>query len=301
MRPVKRGRIAAISDALGALVRAGDDLALGVVGRGLLAPADAEAIFLGAFLHDRHGLGRLAEGDRQHAGGERIERAGVARLLGVEQEFEPPDRLGRGDADRLVEIDPAVDLDPGRALLLRPLAPRARRCLRSTGLVLRLGDHVASPSASSSPRPKVARHFRRTQKRVDPRLRVEARIDDEAQVGREFEIDLVRDQRAQFLLVPLQRVENRRRALAAERHHRDGRELEVGRHVHDRDRDRMTVERRIRHVAAGQRLGQRVADQFGDPFETMGGTMGFRGGAGHGLEPRAAARRWWSDDGVETG
>ena len=30
--------------------------------------------------HERHGLGRLAERDRQHAGGERIERAGMAAL-----------------------------------------------------------------------------------------------------------------------------------------------------------------------------------------------------------------------------
>ena len=44
-----------------------------------------EAIGLGPVLDDRHGLGRLAERDRQDAGGERIERAGVSRLLGVEQ------------------------------------------------------------------------------------------------------------------------------------------------------------------------------------------------------------------------
>ena len=104
-------------------LRAGDDLALGVVGRGFLAPAHAEAVGFGPVLNDRHSLGRFPERDRQHARGQRIERAGVTRLPGVEQEFEPSDRLGRGDAGRLVEIDPAVDLDPGRALLPRLSSP----------------------------------------------------------------------------------------------------------------------------------------------------------------------------------
>ena len=74
-------------------VRTCDDLPFGVVGRAFLAPAHAKAVGFGPVLNDRHGLGRLAESDRQHARRERIERAGVARLLGVEQEFESPDGL----------------------------------------------------------------------------------------------------------------------------------------------------------------------------------------------------------------
>src|SRR5208283_5856479 len=103
---------------------AGDDCAFGVVGRAFLAPAHAEAIGLGAVLDDWNGFRRLAESDRQHAGGKRVERARVARLLGVEQEFEPADGLGRRDANRLVEVDPAIDFDSCRALL-RALAPGA--------------------------------------------------------------------------------------------------------------------------------------------------------------------------------
>ena len=51
----------------GTLLRAGDDFAFRIVGRAFFAPAHAEAIGLGAVLHDRDRLRRLAEGDRQHA------------------------------------------------------------------------------------------------------------------------------------------------------------------------------------------------------------------------------------------
>ena len=81
----------------GAPIRACDDLPFGVVGRAFLAPAHAKPVGFGSVLNDRHGLGRLAESDRQHARRERIERAGVARFLGVEQELESPDGLSRGD------------------------------------------------------------------------------------------------------------------------------------------------------------------------------------------------------------
>ena len=40
-----------------------------------------EDVGLAAVHHERHGLGRLAERDRQTAGGERIERAGMAGAL----------------------------------------------------------------------------------------------------------------------------------------------------------------------------------------------------------------------------
>src|ERR1700733_5614847 len=57
---------------------------LGIVGIPFLAPADRKAIALAAVHHERNGLGGFAERDRQAAGGERIERAGVARSLGPE-------------------------------------------------------------------------------------------------------------------------------------------------------------------------------------------------------------------------
>ena len=44
--------------------------------------------------------------------------------------------------------------------------------------------------------------------------------------------------------------------LAAERHHRDGRELEIGRHADRGNGHRMTVEGGVEDVAARQNLGQ---------------------------------------------
>ena len=62
-----------------------------------------ETIGLGAFLHDRHGLGRFAECDRQDARSERIQGARVANLLGVKEELElrrPPGLTSRRRACR---------------------------------------------------------------------------------------------------------------------------------------------------------------------------------------------------------
>ena len=61
------------------------DAPFGVVGVALLAPAHREAVALAAVHDERDGLGRLAERDRQEARGERIERAGMAGALGLEQ------------------------------------------------------------------------------------------------------------------------------------------------------------------------------------------------------------------------
>ena len=107
--PVKRGSGARIAARPGRAPMA-RDLAVGIVGVGFRAPEHGEAIGLLAVLHERHGLGRLAESDRQNARGQRVERAGVAGLLGVEQALQLRDGMGRGHADRFVEHDPAIDL-----------------------------------------------------------------------------------------------------------------------------------------------------------------------------------------------
>src|SRR4030088_1757425 len=87
-----------------------DDPALGIVGIALFTPAHRKAVALAAVHHERNGLGGFAQGDRQAPGGERIERAGMARPLGLEQPLHDCDRLRRLHADRLVERDPAVDV-----------------------------------------------------------------------------------------------------------------------------------------------------------------------------------------------
>ena len=82
---MKRGSRAAMASSSRAQLRGRDDLALGVVGVGLDAPGTVKLIDLPPVHHEGNGLGRLAERDRQEAGGQRVERAGMAGLLGVEQ------------------------------------------------------------------------------------------------------------------------------------------------------------------------------------------------------------------------
>ncbi len=86
------------------------DLALGVLGRARLAEAQGEAVLLPRVHDEGHGLGRLAQRDRQDAAGQRIERAAMAGLLCAEQPAHAADRRRRAQPDRLVEHDPAVDL-----------------------------------------------------------------------------------------------------------------------------------------------------------------------------------------------
>ena len=99
-----------------------------VVGIALLAPAHGEAIGLTAVDDERHGLGRLAERDRQATGGKRIERAGMAGALGREQPLDHGNRVRRGHADGLVEHDPAMHV----ALLAPGLMFPAALVLRGT-------------------------------------------------------------------------------------------------------------------------------------------------------------------------
>src|SRR5690606_3890862 len=92
----------------GAMVRAGDDLALHVVGGGGLAPARGKAVGLAGIHDPADRLGRLAQGDRKNAGGQRVQRAAMAGLGGVGEMADPGEALRRGQAGRLVDIDPAM-------------------------------------------------------------------------------------------------------------------------------------------------------------------------------------------------
>src|SRR6185369_62467 len=87
-----------------------DHPALGIVGIALLAPGHREAVALAAVHHEGNRLGGLAERDRQAAGCQRIERAGMSGAPGLEQPLEHGNRVRRGHADRLVENHPAVDV-----------------------------------------------------------------------------------------------------------------------------------------------------------------------------------------------
>ena len=125
--PVNCGSSARIASAEGLSVAYLGDLALGVVGVALLAPGDRKAVALAAVHHERNRLGGLAQRDRQAAGGQRIERAGMSRAFCGKQPLHHRNRMGRGHADRLVENDPAMDV----ALVAAGLLALAAACRRS--------------------------------------------------------------------------------------------------------------------------------------------------------------------------
>src|ERR1700737_4655626 len=88
----------------------GGNPAGGIAGVRFGAPAGRKAIDFFAILNERHGLCRLAKSDRQNPRGERVERAGMSRLLGVEYALQPRYRMGRGHPRRFVEHDPAMNV-----------------------------------------------------------------------------------------------------------------------------------------------------------------------------------------------
>ena len=203
---------------------------------------DGEAIGLLALLHEGDRLRRFAEGDRQEAGGERIERAGVTGLLGVEEALQQRDGARRGHADGFVENDPAVDFDAPGARSIH-VSPFLSRLGIASCLVEVLLDEVAPDLG-------------RPQQSIDLRRIVEGRIGLEAQVRREFEVDLVSDLGAQEFLVPLERDEDVGDVLAAERHDIDGRELEIRAHLHPRHGDDMRLDHGIVDGAARNEIGE---------------------------------------------
>src|SRR5690606_28604984 len=99
----------------GPLSRCFGGLALAVVGVGLDAPGDGETVDFPSVHGERHGLGRLTEGNRQAAGRQGVERAGMAGFTGRENPFHPRQGLGRGHALGLVEDEPAMDIALFRA------------------------------------------------------------------------------------------------------------------------------------------------------------------------------------------
>ncbi|MOA19832.1 hypothetical protein D3C78_1402380 [compost metagenome] len=83
-----------------------EHLAFQIVGRALLTPGDGKFVDFPTVHDVRHGFGGVAERDRQHAGGQRIERAGMARLLGIEQPLDLGNGLGGAKIERFVEDEP---------------------------------------------------------------------------------------------------------------------------------------------------------------------------------------------------
>ena len=86
----------------------GHNASLGIVGVRRLAPAQGEAVGLGAFHDVGNGLGRFAQGDGQKAARHGVEGAAVTQLLGIEDAPHDAHHLCRGRPDGLVDQDPAV-------------------------------------------------------------------------------------------------------------------------------------------------------------------------------------------------
>jgi len=94
-----------------------------------------------------------------------------------------------------------------------------------------------------------------------PRL-VECLVWEEADLGRELEIDGVGNLAADVLAVALKGLEHWRQVFSSQRHNVDGGEPQVGRHAHLGDGHDMGGEHVVVHVAAREHLGEGVADEL---------------------------------------
>jgi hypothetical protein len=107
-------------------------------------------------------------------------------------------------------------------------------------------------------------HRRRSQKLLDPFRFVESLVDAEANFGRKFQVNAPRDLAAHIALVALERGDHFFDVAAAERHHIDRREPQIGAHAHLRHGDHVAFDHRIVDVAARKHVGELVTDQFAD-------------------------------------
>src|SRR6478752_5288264 len=166
---------------------------------------------------------------------------------------------------RLMTLTSWVEVMPtGLSSATQPCTSRLSRlncCLRALGgaaSAMRASSLIAAPVA------EIARHRRRAQQLVDALGFGETLVDAEAQIGRKFQIDALRDLGAQKFLVALEGGDHLLGVAPAHRHDVDGGEPQVRAHAHFRHGDEMALDDRIVHVAAREHLGHRVAHQFAD-------------------------------------
>ena len=69
--------------------------------------------------------------------------------------------------------------------------------------------------------------------------------------------------------MPVERFDDGGGVLGAERRHESGRDLEIGRHAHFRNRDDGGLDQLVADLAPLQRIGQRVTDLFADAQLTL--------------------------------
>ncbi len=125
-------------------VAGGDDPAFGIQGIRFRAERNRELVSLGRVEHPAAELGRFAERNRKDSARQRVERSAVADLRPglarlTEQALDRADGLGRAEAHRLVEDDPAVEHQPARPKIprnARAIAPTTGETTRSTTFAL---------------------------------------------------------------------------------------------------------------------------------------------------------------------
>src|SRR5262249_34248203 len=135
----------------------------------------------------------------------------------------------------------------------------------------------------------------RSQQLLDSLGFIEALVEPEPDVGREFQVDAARNLAAQEALVALERGEHRFRVAPAQRHDVDGREPQIGRHPHLRDGDKMTLDPRVMYGPARQHVRERMADELTDPQLTLRERVARAGialmtSAGHDRPERSSCR-----------
>jgi hypothetical protein len=73
----------------------------------------------------------------------------------------------------------------------------------------------------------------------------------------------------------IERLVRRARSFAAKRHHENRRQFEVWRHPHSWNGQRVVVECFVAHLAAGENIGDGVADQLADTLGPVARSVGF--------------------------
>src|SRR5262245_39063688 len=227
----------------GALGRHGGRCGLAIVGGRLLAPGDTEPIGLGSVHDVRNGLGRLAERDWQEATRQRIEGAGMAGLVGCEQALDLAHQAGRARPHRLVEHEPAMDR--------LAFAPRPH----CGSLRVRLGVAMF----------EIASDLGTVEDLVDMGGIVERRVEAEAQVGHEFEIEPWGEKLADVAAVTLEGSEEGVLASGYERAYVNGGKSQIGRELHLDDGDTGMVDEVVGDIAMGEDSGNLMPYQLADP------------------------------------
>jgi hypothetical protein len=131
-----QGRVDPV-DRIGRHLAFAQHLALGIIGIGDLAQAGHGVVGLAGAEQVAGDLGGFAKADRQQPGGQRIQCAGVATLLGAEQVPHPLQGLVGTQAGRLVQQQDAIDPSEPGARALRTRAAAGRRRTATSGTVVR--------------------------------------------------------------------------------------------------------------------------------------------------------------------